>query len=71
MVLKYTSLFSLFFLFMVHLWHMEVSGLGVKSELQLLGYAAATATLDPRLICDLCRELQHYQILSPLSKARG
>ena len=31
-----------------HLWHMEVLGLGVKSELQLLAYVArAMAMLDP------------------------
>ena len=29
-----------------HLWHMEVSRLGVKSELQLPAYATVTATLD-------------------------
>ena len=30
-----------------HLWHVEVPRLGVESELQLLAYAIATATLDP------------------------
>ena len=28
-------------------WHMEVPGLAVESELQLLAYATATATPDP------------------------
>ena len=41
----------LFFLFLfvflgLHLWHIEVSRLGVESELQLLAYATATAMLD-------------------------
>ena len=42
----------LFFVFLgPYLWHMEVSRLGVKSELQLLAYPTATATLrsEPRL----------------------
>ena len=33
-----------------HPWHMEVPGLGVKSELQLL--ATATATPDQSYVCD-------------------
>ena len=38
----------LLFLFLgPHLWHMEVPGLGVKSELQLLAYAIATIMPDP------------------------
>ena len=32
---------------MLHLWHMDVLRLGVKSELQLPTYTTATATLDP------------------------
>ena len=31
-----------------HLWHMEVPGLGVKLDLQLLVYATVTATPDPQ-----------------------
>ena len=39
--------FSFFFFFLLyHLWHMEVPGLGIESELQLLAYATATATQD-------------------------
>ena len=38
-------LFALFFLG-PHSWHMEVPRLGVRSELQLPAYAAATATPD-------------------------
>ena len=56
---------------------MELPGLGVKSELQLLVYelpvyitAAATASEDPSCICDLYHSLWKCQILNPLSKAR-
>ena len=53
-----------------HLRHMEVPRLGVESELQLLAYTTATATLDPSCVCDPCCSLQQCQILSPLIKAR-
>ena len=36
-----------------HLQPMEVPGLGVKLELQLLAYPTATAMWDPSCICDL------------------
>ena len=36
----------LFFFLLLHLQHMEVPGLGVESELQLLVYTIATAMLD-------------------------
>ena len=49
---------------------MEVSGLGVKSELQLPAYATATTTLDLSHICDLHHNFQQHWILNPLSKAR-
>ena len=49
---------------------MEVPRLGVETELQLLSYATATATLDPSHICDLCRSLWQHQILNPPSEAR-
>ena len=39
--------FSFFFFFLaLHLWHMEVSRLGVASELQFPAYTTATATPD-------------------------
>ena len=53
-----------------HPWHMEVPRLGVKLELQLLAYATATATPDPRRICALHYSSWQHQILNPLSKAR-
>ena len=48
---------------------MEVSGLGVESELQLLAYTTATATPDPSHICDVCHSLWQGQVLNLLSKA--
>ena len=49
---------------------MGVPKLGVESELQMLAYATATATLDSSLICDLYHSSQKCQIVNPLSKAR-
>ena len=57
-------------MFAAHLQHMEVSGLRVELELQLLAYASAIATQDLSLICDLRHNLWQHQILNPLSKAR-
>ena len=64
----------------LHLWHIEVCRLGVKSELQLSAYATVTATemQDPSHICGLChsnaRSLTHWarswiicQVLNMLS----
>ena len=36
-----------------HPWHREVSRLGVESELYLLAYSTATATLDMSHVCNL------------------
>ena len=69
----FNSLFFtyLFFIFLgPHPWHMEVPRLGLKSELQLQAYTAATAMQDLSLICDLHHRSQQSQILNPLSKAR-
>ena len=49
---------------------MEVPRLGVKSELQLPAYAAATAMYDLNGFCDLHHNSQKCRILNPLSKAR-
>ena len=60
-----------FFLFLgLHLWQMEVPRPGVKSELQLLANATATAAPDPSLIFDLHPSSQQQQILNPLSEAK-
>ena len=53
-----------------HSLHMDVSRLGVESELQLPAYATATATQDPSRICDLHHSSQQHQIFNPLSEAR-
>ena len=53
-----------------HLWHMEVPRLGVESELQLLAYTTATATQDPRHVCDLYHSSWQCQMLNPLREAR-
>ena len=47
---------------------MEVPGLGVESELQLLAYTTATATPDPSH--DLYHSSRQHWILNPLSEAR-
>ena len=60
--------FFFFFFLWSYLWHMEVPGLEVKSDLQLLAYTTAT-TQDPSRICDLWCSLQQCQILNPLSNA--
>ena len=54
----------------MYLWHMDVLGLRVESELQLPAYTTAAATPDLSRICDLRRTLWQCQILNPLSKAR-
>ena len=51
----------------LHLRHMEVPRLGIKSELQLPAYTTATATRDPSHICNLTiahgntRSLTHWK----------
>ena len=52
------------------LWHMEVSGLGVLSELQLPACPTAVAMPDPSHICDLCHCLWQCWILHLLNEAR-
>ena len=49
---------------------MEVPRLGVKSELQLLAYATATAVRDLSCICNLHHGSRQCRILNPESKAR-
>ena len=53
-----------------HLWHMEVPRLGLKSELQLLAYATATATSDLSRVCDLHHSSWQCWILNLPSEAR-
>ena len=53
-----------------HSQHMEVSRLGVKSELQLSAYTTATAMPDPSCVFDLHHSSRQHRILDPLSEAR-
>ena len=50
--------------------HMEVSRLGVESELKPPAYARAIATQDPNRVCNLHHSSRHHWILNPLSKAK-
>lgn len=60
--------FFLLFSFYCHTCqHVEVPGLGVKSELQLQAYTTVEATPDPSHLCDPHHSLQQHQILNPLS----
>ena len=49
---------------------MEVSRLGVESELQRLAYTTAMATPDPSYVCDLRSNFWQRQVLNALSEAR-
>ena len=66
--------FFFFFFFLAflgpHLWHMEVPGPGIQSELQLPAYTTATALPDLSHICDLHYSSWQHQTLNPLSEAR-
>ena len=66
----HTYLLYLFYFLGPHLQHMEVPRLGVGSELQLLAYTTATATLDLSRDCSLHHSSQQHQMLNPLSKAK-
>ena len=66
-----SSTSSFFFFLGLNLQHMEVPRLGVKSELQLLAYAATTATPELSCICEVQCSLWQGQILNPLSEARN
>ena len=70
MAIKFLCLFFFFVFSGPHMRHMEVSRLGVESELQLPAYTTATATLDLSCVCDLHHSSWQCRILNPLSKAR-
>ena len=53
-----------------HQRHMDVSRLGVESELQLQAYASATAMPYLSCVCDLHHSSRQCQLLNPLSKGR-
>ena len=52
------------------MWHMKVPRLGATPELQLPAQATATATPNPRCICDLWHISRQLCFLNLLSKAR-
>ena len=56
-------LIVIFFLLGSHLWHMEVPGLWVKLELQLLAYTTVAAILDLSCIYDLPLSLYQHRFL--------
>ena len=61
-----SAFFFLFPLFLwLHLWHMKVFRLGVKSELQLPAYAIGTRMLDPpyAIACSNVGSLTHWERL--------
>ena len=72
--LSLSLFFFFFFFFLVFLGlppqHIDVPRLGDELELQLLGYATATAIPGPSQVCGLYHSSQQSQILNPLSKAR-
>ena len=69
-----SPLFFFFLLFLgLHLQHvedMEVSRLGVESELQLVAKARATAMQDLNHVCNLYHGLLQRQILNSMTEAR-
>ena len=67
-IYTHTHIYIYIYILWPDLWHMQVPGLGVESELelQLLAYTTATATPDLSHICDLrhssrqCGSLTHW-----------
>ena len=70
--LFFLSFYFIYFIlfYFCFLGHMEVPRLVVESELQLLVYTTATATLDHSCICDLHPSSWQLIILNPLREAR-
>ena len=68
----WTYLMCIFFFFFLglHLQHLEVPRLEVKSELQLRPTPQPEQLPDLSHICDLHRSLQQNQILNPLREDR-
>ena len=63
---SFPEMIKLFYLFIylfvclflpLHLRHIEIPGLGVELELQLLAFATVTATRDPSCVCNLRHSL--------------
>ena len=66
----YSVFVCLFLAFGGHLQHMEVSRLGVKSQLCLPAYSIATTSQDLSCVCNLHHSSWQCRILNPLSEAR-
>ena len=62
------SLCNFFPLLGPFLWHMDISRLGIKSELQVPAYTTAIATWDLSWVCNLCHSLRQHWIPNPLSE---
>ena len=69
-MISFKELAIFFFFLGPCLWYMKVPRLGVETELQMLAYTTATATLDPSHICDLHHSSRQHRVLNPLSEAR-
>ena len=70
----HVQIFCAFYLFFVflgpHPQRMEVPRLGIEWMLEPPAYTTATATPDPRHVCNLHHSSRQHQILKPLSEAR-
>ena len=62
---------QLFFLFLFRAAPTVYGCSQARRRIQLLAYTRATATGGPSHICDPHHSSQQYQILNPLSEARG
>ena len=69
-IISFFFFFGLFVFLGPHPQHLEVSRLGVESELQPQTYTTATTTWDPSHICDLHHSSRQCRILNPPSEAR-
>ena len=61
---------SFFFFLRLHSQYIEVSRLGVESELKSPAHATALARPDPSRICSLHHSSWQLRILNPLMEAR-
>ena len=64
------SSFFFFWFLGLHLWHVEVSRLGVELALQLPAYTTTKAMQNPSHVCNLHPSAWQRQILNPLNEAR-
>ena len=75
-ILRHFCIFQIFFFFFFfvflgqHPQHLEVSRLGVQSELQPLAYTRVTAKPRSGRVCDLHYSSWQHWILTPLIEAR-